>query len=131
MLNISSKNIQKRIVGSIVTNWNTCSDFFTCNAVNLITCDRYLVQYAEETIQKLYERVNWRRTGLNQPQNYGFCPILSEYLKRLIQNAICSVYTQETLIDIDFIRCIQKSNTQMIWCLVQENLFLLAQRMTM
>ena len=50
-----------------------------------ISCSRYSLQYVGETAQKLNKRFNWHRTGFNQPDNYGFCCILSDHS----HNGVC------------------------------------------
>ena len=49
------------------------------NVIYLITCNDCHLQYVGETVQKLNERFAGHTIGLNKPDKYGFCKILSNH----------------------------------------------------
>ena len=85
----------KRVVDCIVPPGSTYINCHSSNVVYLITCDNCFIQYVGETVQKINKRFNWHRTGLKNPEKYGFCRILSEHFN----NGVCkgASYTVQIL----------------------------------
>ena len=72
----------KRVFDYLVQNGTTYIDSNSPNVIYVITCNRYSLQYVEETVQKLNKRFNWHKTVFNQPCKCGFVRILLDHFHK-------------------------------------------------
>ena len=88
----------KRVFDYLVQNGTTYIDSNSPNVIYVITCNRYSLQYVEETVQKLNKRFKWHKTVFNQPCKCGFVRILLDHFhKGVCWNASCSVQILEKI----------------------------------
>ena len=92
-----ASSVTHRIYDCKVPDGTMYINCHTSNVIYLITCNHCHLQYVGETVQKLNERFAGHNLGINKPDKYGFCKILSGHFNSCCKNADYRVQILEKL----------------------------------
>ena len=94
----AASSVTHRIYDCKVPDGTMYINCHTSNVIYLITCSHCHLQNVGEMVQKLNERFAGHNLGINKPEKYGFCKILSGHFNAgCCKNAVYKVQILEKL----------------------------------